>query len=67
MKYDQKYPNAKPLEMVDATIMCGKNADNCCHCGRLTKFVDVDFEAHICSEECEEAMTDEFFRYAMKH
>lgn len=67
MKYDQKYPNVKPYEMVDATIMCGKSTDNCCHCGKLTKFVDVDFEVHVCSEECEEAMIDEFFKYAMKH
>lgn len=66
MKYDVKYPNAKPLEMVDATIMCGKKADSCAHCGMLTKFIDIDFDTHICSEECEEAITDEFFRHAMR-
>ena len=66
MKYDVKYPNAQPLEMVDATIMCGKKADSCAHCGMLTKFIDIDFDTHICSEECEEAITDEFFRHAMR-
>jgi len=66
MKYSQKYPNAEPLQMVDATIMCGRKIDNCAQCGALTKFIDVDFETHICSEECEEAFTEEFFKRAMK-
>ena len=65
MNYDQKYPNAKPLEMVDATIMCGSKADNCYVCGNLTNFIDVDFETHICSEECEDKLTGEFFRHAL--
>ena len=34
--------------------------------GMLTKFIDIDFDTHICSEECEEAITDEFFRHAMR-
>ena len=67
MKYDLKYPNAKPMEMVDATIMCSTKADSCACCGMLTKFIDCDFETHICSEECEEAITDEFFRHAMRN
>ncbi len=66
MKYSQKYPNAEPLQMVDATIMCGRKADNCACCGEMTNFIDIDFEANICSEECEEAFINEFFKYAMK-
>ena len=66
MKYDQKYPNAEPFKMVDATIMCGNKADNCWHCGQMTKFIDIAFEAHICSEECDEEITNEFFRHAMR-
>lgn len=65
MKYDQKYPNAKPMQMVETTIMCAKKADSCYRCGALTKFVDIDFEAFICSEECDEELTGEFFQYAM--
>ena len=66
MKYSQKYPNAENLQMVDATIMYSNKADNCTQCGALTNFIDVDFETHICSEECEDALINEFFRHAMK-
>lgn len=66
MKYSQKYPNAEPLQMVDATIMCGRKADSCVQCGALTNFIDIDFETHVCSEECEDKLIDEFFRHAMK-
>ena len=38
-----------------------EKVDNCCVCGRLTHFIDLDFEAFVCSEECDEALTKEFF------
>jgi len=66
MKYSQKYPFAEPLQMVDDTIMCGGKPDNCYACGSLTCFIDIDFETHICSEECEEKLVNEFFRHVIK-
>ena len=60
MKYADQYPNAEPLEMVSMSIMRGRKCDNCCHCGRLTNFIDIDFEAYVCSEECDEALTNEW-------
>ena len=62
MKYSDKYPNAQPQEMIDATILCTSKTDNCYQCGCLTHFMDTDFEAFICSEECEEALTSDFFK-----
>ena len=68
MKYSEKYSDAKPMEMVDATILCTSRNDNCYQCGALTNFFDTDFEAFICSEECEEKITSDFFRNAIhKH
>ena len=66
MKYSQKYPCANPIQMVEDTIMCGCKLDSCYVCGMLTNFIDIDFEAHICSEECEEKLVNEFFRYVKK-
>ena len=66
MKYSQKYPNAEHLQMLDATIMYHKNPGTCANCGMLTNFIDVDFECHVCSEECEEVLINEFFRNAVR-
>lgn len=65
MKYNKKYSEAIPYTMVDATIMYSNKADNCYVCGNLTNFIDVDFEAHICSEECEDKLIGEFFHRAL--
>ena len=65
MKYTNKYPNVEDLQMVDATIMYSSKPDNCIQCGALTNFIDVDF-GPICSEECEEALINEFFRNAVR-
>ena len=67
MKYNIKYPNARPMQEVEATIMKAHKPDNCHWCGAMTDFIDMDFETYICSEECDEALADEFFRHAMKY
>ena len=66
MLYEKKYPNATPGQEVEHGILYGINADNCAHCGRMTKFVDINYEAHFCSEECVKAFDDELFKYALK-
>lgn len=67
MKYFEKYPNAKPFDMVDATIMRSNKSDNCYCCGKITDFKDIGLEAYVCSDECDEALADEFFRHAIKY
>ena len=37
-----------------------EKVDNCYVCGRLTHFINLDFEAFVCSEECDEALIKEF-------
>ena len=65
MKYNDKYPDAEYLDMVDQTIMKSTIKDNCYNCGELTNFIDIDFECHVCSEECEDEILDQFFRHVM--
>ena len=66
MKYSDKYPNAEYAQNVEHGIIKGKRKDNCYVCGTLTDFIDIDFECHICSEECLDKITDEFIKASMK-
>ena len=53
MEYTKKYLNAKPLEICgDGILLKGETEGPCAVCGRMTPFVDVCYEAHICSDEC---------------
>lgn len=51
MLYEKKYPRMKRLEERDG-IMRGTSKEACCVCGRLTEFVEINYEAYFCSEEC---------------
>ena len=64
MRYSDKFPNATYGRMVNLNIMYTNHTDSCAHCGMPTNFIDIDFKAYVCSEECESAITDEFFKYA---
>lgn len=33
----------------------------CWRCGNPTRFIDIDFQAHLCPGACTEAKTEEFF------
>ncbi|MNQ56266.1 hypothetical protein D3C85_703830 [compost metagenome] len=59
MKYNEKYPNAGTERWDWADVQRGifktKDANPCGHCGEHTHFIDVNLQAPICSEECEEA------------
>lgn len=35
---------------------------NCWNCRDLTYWVDIDFEAYLCSEECEDAKREEYLK-----
>lgn len=68
MKYEDKHPNAKPGQIYEAgNYIVSKHRDNCYICGSLTRFVDINSEAHICSEECDEIFYNEMFRQALKN
>lgn len=58
MKYNIKYADLKPLEVRD-NILRGRVAKPCWHCGELTEFIEINYEAPLCSEECDWAKTEE--------
>jgi hypothetical protein len=53
MKFKDKFPNAKHMEMADKGHLVGMEK-GCLMCGEPTKFIEVCSEAHFCSEECED-------------
>ena len=55
MKYNIKYHDLKPLEVRD-NILRGRIARPCWCCGEPTEFVEINYEAPLCSEECEWAI-----------
>lgn len=66
MLYSEKYPNAKSGQEVETNILCGNTSDNCVQCGRMTKFVEMNYQAHFCSPECIEEYDSQVFRNALR-
>jgi hypothetical protein len=65
MIFANKYPEAKENILYEyGNYMWSPKADNCYMCGRLTHFIEVNVQAHICSEECDEKFYDEMFAAA---
>ena len=60
MKFVDKYAWVKPGEVVGDILRCDK-ADNCCECGTLTPFAEVNAEAYFCSDECVEKFYHDFY------
>ena len=61
MKFEDKYPDC-PMDGEPFQSMVRLLVDKmpCWHCGDLTEWVDLDFEAPLCSEECLEAKVHEW-------
>ena len=54
MKFSEKYPNMRPIvDEAPNGIIRGYEKKPCWNCGELTEYIDIDFEAHLCSEECQ--------------
>ncbi len=54
MKFSEKYPNMKPIvDEAPNSIIRGYKKKPCWNCGELTEYIDINFEAHLCSEECQ--------------
>ena len=66
MKFDELYPN-QPMTLDAPDIVFEGSAiwkygepQPCWHCGELTSWIDISFEAPLCSEECEQAKWAEY-------
>lgn len=61
MLFSEKYQQAVIDEQPEGEdVFLGSREEPCMHCGRLTQWIDLSFEAHICSEECSQAAWQEF-------
>ncbi len=62
MKYDDRFPDTARLESPEDApgVMQGGEETPCWHCGQPTTWLDLCFEAPICSEECDAAKTNEW-------
>lgn len=62
MIYEEKYPNAKPKDRLYDDVLLVGTPGPCAVCGKETRFIDICWEAHICSDECEKELCDEFMQ-----
>lgn len=59
MKFEHKYPDASPTDRYEfeySYVTKSPRLDRCRWCNSLTKWLDVLFQVHVCSEECNAAM-----------
>ena len=56
MRWENKYPNVEMDEEVPGVGLWRSGViSKCFMCGKRTSWVDLCFEAPLCSEECEQA------------
>lgn len=52
MKYVDKFPDMKYIDEERDGVIRGRTQRPCCVCGWETEFVEINYEAPFCSEEC---------------
>ncbi len=52
MLLSEKYPDMKPIKEEKDGIMRGHESCPCCICGRMTEYIELNYEAYFCSDEC---------------
>ena len=64
MTFDEQYPDApdwfQPGDP-DHEVVKVPGVRPCWQCGTLTRFAELNFEAHVCSEACNDAGWREYF------
>lgn len=61
MKFIDKYSTMKPIAEEHNGIMRGRGMAKCCICHQPTDFIEINYEAYICSDECLNKMDDLYF------
>jgi len=69
MTFDERYPDAElwfqPGDDMNEVMKCPE-AKPCWQCGTPTRFVELNFEAHVCSEACNDAAWRDYFEACRK-
>lgn len=52
MKYDIKYPDMKPIHDEKDSIIRANSPRPCHLCKADTEYVEINYEAHFCSDDC---------------
>lgn len=52
MKYIDKFPDMECVVDERENVIRGVLKKPCCVCGEATEFVEINYEARFCSEEC---------------
>ena len=63
MLYCIKYRKMKPLVDEKNGIMRSDIKGLCVVCGLATSFIDINFEAHVCSDGCRKELIRNYFEY----
>jgi hypothetical protein len=67
-KFNNIFPDAEHLDQVEfkgSELLLyhgGVYNKHCWHCGESTNWIDINFQAPLCSEECFDAKWDEYFK-----
>jgi len=67
MKYIDKYPNSKPDDEVEPSILRVEKEHRCDVCRSKTYFIDIDYQVPVCSEECDDHINEEVFKWCSSH
>lgn len=59
-KYTELYPDMKPIEDERNCICRGNVKHPCCICGDETEYFELNYEAHVCSEECLKELDEQY-------
>jgi hypothetical protein len=66
MKFSDKYPDAEYLQEVEPSIVKFRDGEPCWICGQKTVFIEINFQAAICSEECLGTIDKEYWEMSAK-
>lgn len=58
MRFEEKYQAVPVGELGDDTYLRTDIPGECCVCGRPCYFAEINYEAFLCSEECENVLEE---------
>jgi hypothetical protein len=63
--YDELYPSAIELSFVEGDLLKATRSQPCSGCGRQTSWIEVNFGAYLCSEDCAKQAWNDYVEASM--